>query len=107
GGFGYELALLSHDFLGWGTFILIFGSLLIFVIFFFNIDQLNWFSFSSHKSNEPDEEEGEMAVYELPEDKKDKTAVEHGMEDNDPEDDLEVDESQWTIKSDTAKSRPV
>src|SRR5690606_1335650 len=39
GGFGYELALISDDFLGWGTFILIFGSLLIVVIFFFNINQ--------------------------------------------------------------------
>ncbi|MFC4873858.1 FtsK/SpoIIIE family DNA translocase [Negadavirga shengliensis] len=44
GGFGYELALLSDEFLGWGTFILIFGSLLIFVIFFFNIDSINWFT---------------------------------------------------------------
>ncbi|HSJ67796.1 MAG TPA: DNA translocase FtsK 4TM domain-containing protein [Anditalea sp.] len=47
GGFGYEMAQFADDFLGWGTFILIFGSLLIFVIFFFNIDQLNGFSFNN------------------------------------------------------------
>ena len=38
GGFGYELAKLSADFLSWGTFILIGAALLIFVIFFFDID---------------------------------------------------------------------
>ncbi|GGZ29594.1 DNA translocase FtsK [Echinicola pacifica] len=42
GGFGYELAVLSDDFLGWGTFILILGSFLIFVVFFFNITQIDW-----------------------------------------------------------------
>ncbi len=44
GGFGYELAKLSSDFLGMGTFILIIGAFLIFVVFFFGLEQLNWFS---------------------------------------------------------------
>lgn len=47
GGFGYEMAKLSADFLSWGTFILLAGSLLIFVIFFFDIDKLDWFSLKS------------------------------------------------------------
>lgn len=46
GGFGYELAKLSADFLSWGTFILLAGSLLIFVIFFFDINELRWFASS-------------------------------------------------------------
>lgn len=44
GGFGYELAKLSSDFLGMGTFILIVGAFLIFVVLFFGLEQLNWFS---------------------------------------------------------------
>ncbi|MEX2513955.1 MAG: DNA translocase FtsK 4TM domain-containing protein [Cyclobacteriaceae bacterium] len=52
GGFGYELALLSDEFLGWGTFILIFGSLLIFVILFFNVDQIKWFGSEQNKDQE-------------------------------------------------------
>lgn len=44
GGFGYELARLSSDFLGMGTFILIVGAFLIFVVLFFGLEQLNWFS---------------------------------------------------------------
>jgi S-DNA-T family DNA segregation ATPase FtsK/SpoIIIE len=43
GGLGYELAKLSYDFLGMGTWLLIFGSLFIFIILFFSIQQLNWF----------------------------------------------------------------
>jgi len=54
GGFGYELAKLSADFLGWGTFILIGGALLIFVVFFFDIDKLEWFSSKPVDENELD-----------------------------------------------------
>ncbi len=43
GGLGYELAKLSYDFLGMGTWLLIFGSLFIFIILFYGIQQLNWF----------------------------------------------------------------
>ncbi len=46
GGLGFELAKLSNDFLGMGTFILIGVAFLIFVVLFFGIDQLNWFSSS-------------------------------------------------------------
>lgn len=44
GGLGYELAKLSSEFLGMGTFIVIIGAFLIFVILFFGLEQLNWFS---------------------------------------------------------------
>ncbi len=44
GGLGYELAVLANNFIGWGTIILIFASLFIFVVFFFDIEQLSWFS---------------------------------------------------------------
>lgn len=57
GGFGYELAVLSDDLLGWGTVILIFGSLLIFVIVFFNVEQINLFG-TSEKIDASEEEAG-------------------------------------------------
>ncbi len=40
GGIGFEIALLMESLFGWGTFIVLLLSLLIFVIFFFNITQL-------------------------------------------------------------------
>jgi DNA segregation ATPase FtsK/SpoIIIE, S-DNA-T family len=53
GGFGYELGLLAQEFLGWGSFILILGSLIIFLVFYFDISQLNW-SFKSEPAAKPD-----------------------------------------------------
>lgn len=57
GGFGYELAKLSADFLSWGTFILLGGSLLVFSIFYFDINTLEWFTGKSSTEDElePDE----------------------------------------------------
>lgn len=54
GGFGYELAKLSHDFLGMGTFILIAGAFLIFVVLFFGLEQLNWFAPKMAVEEEPE-----------------------------------------------------
>ena len=42
GGIGYELALLSDSLIGWGTFLLLFFALAVFVVFFFNIT--DWFN---------------------------------------------------------------
>lgn len=99
GGFGYELALIFDDFLGWGTLILTFGSLLIFVIFFFNIDQLNWFP-SSVKDESLDSYENNptYANSKL-------TAIpESEEEDSELDETLPADDSLWTIKADPVKN---
>ncbi|KAI9550115.1 putative D translocase FtsK-like [Daphnia sinensis] len=59
GGFGYELAQLSADFLSGGTFILLGGSLLIFVILQFDINELRWFTPSEKVLNEDTEQKNE------------------------------------------------
>lgn len=59
GGFGYELALLSADFLSGGTFLLLGGSLLIFVIVQFDINELRWFTPSEKVLNEDTEQKSE------------------------------------------------
>ena len=59
GGFGYELALLSADFLSGGTFLLLGGSLLIFVILQFDINELRWFTPSEKVLNEDTEQKSE------------------------------------------------
>lgn len=93
GGFGYELAKLSADFLSWGTFILLGGSMLIFVIFFFDIDKLDWFSSKSSDSDLDDDELEIGAVSPVKNPFKD---------DNDIEEEEEIDDdgSSWTIKED-------
>jgi len=44
GGLGYQLAMLSHGLLGWGTFLLLVLSLFIFIIFFFNVTSIPVFN---------------------------------------------------------------
>ncbi len=42
GGVGYELAVLSSSLVGWGTFLVLFFALAVFLVFFFNIT--HWFN---------------------------------------------------------------
>ncbi|HCD87970.1 MAG TPA: DNA translocase FtsK [Algoriphagus sp.] len=95
GGFGYELAKLSSDFLGWGTFILIGGALLIFVIFFFDIDKLDWFSLKNTGDDIPYEEDESEGSDDL--------AIKPSSKNEDPfalddEEEIEDDGSSWTVK---------
>ncbi|MCR9017128.1 FtsK/SpoIIIE family DNA translocase [Aquiflexum gelatinilyticum] len=97
GGFGFELGLLADEFLGWGTIILIIGSLLVFIIFYFNINQLDWISnpiFNKSKTkNAGPEPETDFR------DELEETKDEIGFEDELEEIDLEEEASSWTIKS--------
>jgi DNA segregation ATPase FtsK/SpoIIIE, S-DNA-T family len=49
GGLGYNLALVSHGLLGWGTFLLLVLTLFIFIIFFFNVTAINAFQIKDPK----------------------------------------------------------
>jgi S-DNA-T family DNA segregation ATPase FtsK/SpoIIIE len=40
GGFGHELALIFHALIGWGTYLFLILSLLVFIVYFFNITEL-------------------------------------------------------------------
>lgn len=100
GGFGYEMAKLSADFLSWGTFILLAGSLLIFVIFFFDIDKLDWFSLKSSDSEESIIQENELVEEDLAIKPQSKNEDPFGLEeDEEEEEDLMDDGSSWTVKN--------
>ncbi|MCH7402829.1 DNA translocase FtsK 4TM domain-containing protein [Belliella kenyensis] len=83
GGFGYELGRLSNDFLGWGSFVLIAGALLIFVIFFFNIDHLSW---SPRTSASETDQESELESNDHSESKLDSFDLEEADENENEED---------------------
>ncbi|WP_194776412.1 FtsK/SpoIIIE family DNA translocase [Pararhodonellum marinum] len=119
GGFGYEMAQFADDFLGWGTFILIFGSLLIFIIFFFNIDQLNWFT-SQDVPNTYEEEEAQWDEDQALAERnalKNKPTLANSNNPYDEEEDLDEEEfeeegtddgSSWVIKTEEEeKKKPV
>jgi S-DNA-T family DNA segregation ATPase FtsK/SpoIIIE len=98
GGFGYEMAKLSADFLSWGTFILLAGSLLIFVIFFFDIDKLDWFSLKSSDPEESIVQENELVEEDIAIKPQSKNEDPFGLEE-DEEEDLMDDGSSWTVKN--------
>lgn len=89
GGLGYELAKLSSDFLGMGTFILIAGTFLIFVVLFFGLEQFNWFS----TKESAEEVDGEIST------KEKENPVNPLVEDQDDQEDIDDDGSAWEIKS--------
>ena len=94
GGLGYELAKLSHDFLGMGTFILIAGAFLIFVVLFFGIQQLNWFSPKEKIEEDLSLESKEKGISPNPFASQD---LEEEMEPE--EEDILDDGSEWEVKT--------
>ena len=89
GGLGYELARLSYDFLGMGTWLLIGGTLFIFIILFFGIQQLNWFAPKPKLSDDLSIEEGNDSRIPSP------------FETREPEEEeFEDDGTAWEVKSD-------
>ncbi len=98
GGFGYELGKIAHEFLGWGSFILIVGSLFIFIIFFFNIHQFSW----NEESNQENESETSISTENDSEEhplfkdfsEEEKKEIEPEL----TEEELEEDFNSWTIK---------
>ncbi len=108
GGFGYELGLLSNQFLGWGTILLIIGSLLIFLIFFFNISQFNWSLRNSGIYSEEEDKKTSHYNSALPtlEEELEEERDELGLED-DLDDEIEEDVSSWTIKSEKEDNKKI
>jgi len=51
GGLGYELAIIFNGFLGWGTYVFLLVSFLVFIIFFFNITSFGSFTLPPVLSN--------------------------------------------------------
>ncbi|WP_373400341.1 DNA translocase FtsK 4TM domain-containing protein [Algoriphagus halophilus] len=103
GGFGYELARLSADFLSWGTFIVIGAALLIFVIFFFDIDKLEWFTAKSEHMDDSSEELDEaINTARNPFEKESKKSKSEDFieEELDEEEEFEDDGSDWIVKND-------
>ena len=113
GGFGYEMAVLSDQFLGWGTFILIFGSLLIFVVFFFNITQIDWLQSEPKAESDDDsgEEDSKGQVYDSQRNEMEAYSIEEAADDEREEvlveeEEAEDDGQSWTIKTENTAKKP-
>jgi len=64
GGFGHELALLFHALIGWGTYLFLILSLLVFIVYFFNITELISFGKLSTRFSKTEEDKKPLEVIE-------------------------------------------
>lgn len=108
GGIGYELALLFNNLIGWGTLLFLIFSLLVFVIYFFNVTSL--LSFNEKVKEELSEFEEKISNSQNSKDPVSSIKEEY-MEDNLIPGDMEEEEGveSWSIKN-TSKpnvSKPV
>ncbi|WNB17736.1 FtsK/SpoIIIE family DNA translocase [Marivirga arenosa] len=106
GGIGYELAVLFNSLFGWGTYLVLILSLLIFMVFYFDVTSL----FSSNPSEIMDEEEevekNNVSVDEV--NKPEKEEVFDKKENKVDKDDDESfdDASTWTVTEQKPKKSP-
>ncbi len=63
GGIGYEIALFLHGMLGWGTFLLVVLSLVVFIIYFFNVTTIKGFNLKINETLRDIEEAGREDVF--------------------------------------------
>lgn len=116
GGFGYELGKLGSEFLGWGTFLLIGGALLIFIVFFFNIDHLAWFnaapptkapSMEDHEDDHPAEEKTivKSPFHQEKDPEMEFLEDEMALEEEEELEDFEDDGSSWQLKSEDSEPK--
>ena len=89
GGLGYELSLFFDSLLGYGTLLFLLFTLIVFIIFFFNITEV----LSLKKSTEISDSEGEVSTVE--EDESD--PIEKGLEEEEEKDDIE----NWVVRTTT------
>lgn len=96
GGIGYELALLFNNLIGWGTLLFLIFSLLVFVIYFFNVTSL--MSFNEKVKEELSELEEKMVSSQNGKDPVSSIKEEY-MEDNLIPGDEEEGVESWSIKN--------
>ncbi len=97
GGIGYELASLLKDYMGWGIYLFLFLSLLIFVIYYFNITKLLDIGSLMSSGNSLDKPEIDNVSKVSPNDNNEKIAF--------VDNDHVVEEEKWEILDEASKKR--
>lgn len=95
GGIGYELAVLFDSLFGWGTYLVLLFSLLVFIIFYFDVTSLMSFNQKEdvYLPNEAIDEENESELLPLPHEIEDATENESASQEEEEE------LSSWTVSN--------
>ncbi|HET8858596.1 FtsK/SpoIIIE family DNA translocase [Marivirga sp.] len=104
GGIGYELAVLFNSLFGWGTYLILILSLLVFIVFYFNVTSLLSFQSKIEISDEVADESVSFS------EEKSVDASEEKVDSNQPEeveDEESLDDaSTWTVVEQKPKKAP-
>ncbi|MBK6265016.1 DNA translocase FtsK 4TM domain-containing protein [Marivirga sp. S37H4] len=99
GGIGYELAILFNSLFGWGTYLILILSLIIFIIFYFDVTSLLAF-------NQKEGTEGIITDKGNQENKPLEDEATSTEENNLVDDEIDDDASSWTVKQTNEKKQP-
>jgi len=94
GGIGFEMAILSHSLIGWGTYILLLLALMVFIIYSFNVTSLIGFGRQKKQSEiEPGKVPGTVSFENELDHEKEKIQSEIDLGDN-----LDQEVEKWEVK---------
>jgi len=107
GGIGYELAVLFNSLFGWGTYLVLILSLLIFIVFYFDVTSLLFFHSKTSNDNELEDEKvnfsDDLAKEEIDENS---TELKEKRTDKTIEEESFDDASSWTVSEQKPKKAP-
>jgi S-DNA-T family DNA segregation ATPase FtsK/SpoIIIE len=105
GGIGYELAVLFNSLLGWGTYLVLILSLLIFIVFYFDVTSLLSFQSKIEHGSEMDEEKVSFSEDKSSNEVAEDLKVEEESEEEVTEESFD-DASTWTVSDQKPKKAP-
>ncbi|MGJ3234180.1 DNA translocase FtsK 4TM domain-containing protein [Marivirga sp.] len=105
GGIGYELAVLFNSLFGWGTYLVLILSLLIFTIFYFNVTSLLSFQSKADETDELKEEKVSFSEEKSNDEMEEDLTAKEEIEEEVTEESFD-DSSTWTVSDQKPKKAP-
>ena len=105
GGIGYELAVLFNSLFGWGTYLVLILSLLIFTIFYFNVTSLLSFQSKADETDELKEEKVSFSEEKSNDETEEDLTAKEEIEEEVTEESFD-DSSTWTVSDQKPKKAP-
>jgi len=107
GGIGYELAVLFNSLFGWGTYLVLILSLLIFIVFYFDVTSLLFFHSKTSNDDELEDEKVSFSDNETTSESKKDPEVDSSAEREVVEEEESFDDaSSWTVSEQKSKKAP-
>jgi S-DNA-T family DNA segregation ATPase FtsK/SpoIIIE len=105
GGIGYELAVLFNSLFGWGTYLVLILSLLIFIVFYFDVTSLLSFQSKMDEGSEMSDEKVSFSEENSNDETEEELTANEGQDEEVSEESFD-DASTWTVSDQKPKKAP-